>query len=328
MESENQKKYDKPLIVYKNGSIEALEAGKEICKYLIESNYVKNIYVEDLNLLNSETIFENKEKEKYFKKFDIKNEDSNICIIIGGDGTCLWANKLYEDKPRPPFFPFYKGTLGFLCIYQTELYKETLDYFYKDKKYEFMKRTLIEGNVFEDEEEKKYTENKKYFTKTRKVKKIFSHKALNDITIERGKTMAYLDVFLEEDFLAQVSSDGLIFSTPTGSTAYSLSAGGPILHNSVVGLTITAICPFTLSFRPIVLPPNIKVRIRNATKNNMPKIYFDGNGGSVLESNQYLEMSLSDSSIDFIILTSKKNELNLLWIGKISKNLGWNHPFQ
>ena len=141
--------------------------------------------------------------------------------------------------------------------------------------------------------------------------------------------MSHLYLFLENHFLAKVSSDGCIFATPTGSTAYSLSAGGPILHNDVSGIIVTSICPFSLSFRPIVLPSNAKLRVKNNPKfdDSYSSIKMDGENKGILDDDHYLEISLSDSSIDFIVLQKTKESLDNLWIEKISKSLGWNYSF-
>lgn len=126
MESTKSKKYNKPLIVYRIRTQKVFDITKEMVKFLIESNFVEYIYIENMKEINSEIIFGNNEKQKYFKLFDLEKEDSNLCIIIGGDGTCLWANALYKDKEKPPFLSFHGGNLGFLAIYYPEDYKKSL----------------------------------------------------------------------------------------------------------------------------------------------------------------------------------------------------------
>ena len=184
----------------------------------------------------------------------------------------------------------------------------------------------INCTVYEKEENNIKDDDLENFTG---YKKKITYIGLNELTMEKKANMSHLYLFLENHILAKVSSDGVICSTPTGSTAYSLSAGGPILHNNVEGIIVTAICPFSLSFRPIVLPKDIKIRIKNDTE--FPKFYsiikIDGNDYGILEDNQYLEVSLSEKSIDFIVLKSIEESQNKLWISKISKSLGWNYAF-
>lgn len=88
--------------------------------------------------------------------------------------------------------------------------------------------------------------------------------ALNDFFITKGSSLHVLtlDIFINDVFITQTKGDGLIISTPTGSTGYSLSAGGPIIHNSVPCILISPICPLSLSFRPVVTPSNVKIKIK------------------------------------------------------------------
>ena len=332
METSN-KKFNKPLIVYRIKTPKVFDFTKEIIKYLIDNNYVEYIYLENLKEINSEVIFGNKEKEKekYFKSFEISNEDSNLCIIIGGDGTCLWANRLYKSKNKPPFLCFHGGNLGFLAIYYPEKYKDIFNELYKTENYKFISRKEIKCTVYEKE---KKDENEKDdtnldITNFEGYKEKITYNALNELTLEKNSNMSHLCLFLENHELAKVSSDGLICSTPTGSTAYSLSAGGPILHNNVEGIIVTAICPFSLSFRPIVLPPNIKLRVKTNPEfpNFKSLIKMDGHNNGPLELNQYLEISLSEKCIDFLVLKNTEEHLDKLWIQKISKSLGWNYAF-
>jgi NAD kinase len=326
MESTQNRKYNKPLFVYRVKTPNVFDITKEMIKYLIDNNYVDYIYIENDKEINSQIIYGNDEKNKYFKFFDIKKEDSNLCIIIGGDGTCLWANALYKDKEKPPFLSFHGGNLGFLAIYYPEKYEDIFNELYKTDSHSFIKRKEIKVCLYEKQDYDKDKANIYDFTGY-KLKATYN--ALNELIMEKKKNMSHLYLFLEDGFLAKVSSDGVICATPTGSTAYSLSAGGPILHNNIDGIILTSICPFSLSFRPIVFPSNIKLRIKNDTSfpNYNSIIKMDGYDKGILEDNQYLEMSLGDKSIDFIVLKNVEENLNQLWIKKISKSLGWNYAF-
>lgn len=342
MESNNEHKFDKPLIIFRIKSEKVYNITKEIIKYLIQSKYVQYIYLQELESINSEILYGNKEKEKYFRLFDLETEDSNLCIIIGGDGTCLWTNSLYKDKKKPPFLCFQGGNLGFLAIYELEKYEQIFMELYTTNNYNFIHRKEIICKVYEKEKKQIYPyvrkgssisvivdEKEIHSFQGYKEKPVKIYNALNEVYLEKTANMSHLYLYLENHFLAKVSSDGCIFATPTGSTAYSLSAGGPILHNDVDGIIVTAICPFSLSFRPIVLPSNAKLRVKNNP--SFPDCYsaikMDGINKGKLDDNQYLEISLSDSSIDFIVLKSTKDSLDELWIQKISKSLGWNYAF-
>ena len=125
MESDKKKvKFDKPLFVYRINTPDITKLMIEMAKHLIGNNYVKYIFIENIDEINKAN-FTKDEKEKYFKyfrKFDANEEiakECNLCIIIGGDGTCLWANSIFKQLNKPPFICFHGGNLGFLTIYDT-----------------------------------------------------------------------------------------------------------------------------------------------------------------------------------------------------------------
>ena len=340
MESNKQKrKFDKPLFVYRIGTPDITKIMIEMAKHLIKQNYVEYIFLENLDDINKDKDFN---KEKNFKKFNADEEiakECNLCIIIGGDGTCLWANSIFKHLDKPPFLCFHGGNLGFLTIYNTQKYIDFFKELYSEKAYSMIHRKEIQCTIYEKNKKEEKENNPpimKKLTLVGEKSKDFDdyhikaeYSALNEILLEKKANMSHLCIYLENHMLAKINSDGLICATPTGSTAYSLSAGGPILHNSVDGIIITAICPFSLSFRPIVLPENIKLRVRHNIeypgKNSMIKL--DGQFKGMLEDNQYLEISLSEKAIDFIVLKSLENNLDKLWIEKMSKSLKWNFEF-
>ena len=328
MENSNMK-FNKPLIVYRIKTPKVFDFTKEIIKCLITKNYVEYIYLESLKEINSEAIYGDKKNEKYFKLFDINNEDSNLCIIIGGDGTCLWANRLYKYKNKPPFLCFHGGNLGFLAIYYPENHEKIFDELYKTENYKFITRKEIKCTEYEKEKKDEKDDTNQDIENFEGYKEKITYNALNELTLEKDSNMSHLYLFLENHVLAKVSSDGLICATPTGSTAYSLSAVGPILHNNVEGIIVTAICTFSLSFRPIVLPHNIKLRVKTDPEypNCNSIIKMDGHDNGPLKLSQYLEISLSEESVDFIVLKSTQEHLDKLWIEKISNSLGWNYAF-
>ena len=341
MESiKSKRKFDKPLFVYRISTPNILEIAKKMIKYLIIKQYTEYIFLEDINVVNKNNYF-NKDELKYLRKFNADEENAkecNLCIIIGGDGTCLWANSIFKHLDKPPFLCFHGGNLGFLAIYKPDDYKNIFDDLYSKGIYSLIPRKEIKCTVYEKEEEKDGHDHeygiKKRLTKVGEISDFDGYKvkgvynALNEILLEKTQNMSHLCLYLENNMLAKVKSDGLICATPTGSTAYSLSAGGPILHNSVDGIIVTAICPFSLSFRPIVLPENLKLRVKHNVEykgyNSMIKL--DGKSIGKLEDNQFLEISLSEKTIDFIVL-SKVSNLEELWIKKISHSLKWNFEF-
>ena len=316
-------KYKRPFLIYRIHSEEAYHYAISIAQFILTNYETETIYVEHLEEINEKIIFPNdlqlQEKNKNkFEKFEIQKENSDLCIILGGDGCCLWANILYESKDRPPFITFHLGFLGYLAIYEIKKYQEVISELYTSDKYIYEKRKLIECQVFQEEKENK---------EPTRIKTMHS---LNEILVERGESMKMLglDVYLDNEPLTRVFSDGLIFSSSTGSTAYNLSAGGPLLNYDVEAMVVTAICPFSLSFRPLVLPPTVKMKLKSLKGYPHPSLTKDGNSRMYLEENQYAEVYLSQKYINFIILDKFIKNRVQLWKDKIIDSLGWNSAFK
>ena len=322
-------KFNKPLFVYRIKTPKIFDITRDMIKYLIDSKYVEYIYLEKPKKIREDPVFQDEKYGNYFKQFNPETQDSNICIIIGGDGTCLWANQLYRDKQKPPFFSFHGGNLGFLAVYEPEQYKKIFDELYTVGEYNLIPRKEINCTVYKKKIDDTNKDKDSDINNFEGYEKIGAYNALNELILEKKKNMSHLYIFLKDKFLAKVSSDGFIASTPTGSTAYSLSAGGPILHNDVQGIIITAICPFSLSFRPIVLSTNVKLRVKNNPQYTGCEsiIKIDGNDKGALENDMFLEISLSNETIDFILLKTIQEDQDSLWIQKLSKSLGWNYAF-
>ncbi len=172
----------------------------------------------------------------------------DLAIVLGGDGTLLkTARRLGRKKTL--VLGVNLGTLGFLTEVTPDKVFEALDSIFKDK-YHLDKRSLLRVTVY------------------RHGKKIETFLALNDAVINQGAFARLINLHLEIDSrkVVEFKADGMIVATPTGSTAHSLSAGGPIVHPAIQSLTITPICPTSLGMRPIVLPDNKQLTATLATK--------------------------------------------------------------
>jgi NAD+ kinase len=167
----------------------------------------------------------------------------DLAVVVGGDGTMLGFAR---DMARHgiPLLGINQGRLGFITDIPIERWREALAPVLAGD-HEMESRAMLEGAVLRDGES------------------IFSGLALNDVVVSRGGTagMVELKVSVGEQFVANMRADGLIVASPTGSTAYSLSAGGPIMHPSIAGWLLAPIAPHTLSNRPIVLPDSGEVRL-------------------------------------------------------------------
>jgi NAD+ kinase len=181
-----------------------------------------------------------------------------MVIVLGGDGTMLGAARLVSEKDIP-LLGINLGGLGFI----TEVHKEEI--------YEALESILNDECP---------TEERMMLTAEliRDGKSRGKHSALNDIVVNKGAlaTMLDLECRVDDVYVTHFKTDGLIVSTPTGSTAYSLSSGGPILYPTLNSIVLTPICPHTLTNRPIVLPEDVVVRIVLKSASESVLLTYDG----------------------------------------------------
>ena len=192
--------------------------------------------------------------------------ESDLLLVLGGDGTLLAAAR--EAAPRGiPILPINLGSLGFLTSFTLgELYpvlEETIAGHLAASERVMLTTSLIrEGQVVE------------------------SQLVLNEAVITKGALarMIEIELLIDEDFVCRYRADGLIVATPTGSTAYSLSAGGPIVHPAVESIILTPICPHTLSDRPLVVGDccDVEMRLRGIAESVY--LTLDGQKGVLMQS--------------------------------------------
>lgn len=167
----------------------------------------------------------------------------DLCLVVGGDGTMLGIGRQLAQY-KVPLIGINQGRLGFITDIPFGQYQATLQPMLAGA-YEVDDRSLIQAKVMRD------------------GRCVFSALAMNDVVVNRGATSGMVELRVEVDgnFVASQRADGLIIATPTGSTAYSLSAGGPLLHPSIAGWVMVPIAPHTLSNRPIVLANSAEIAI-------------------------------------------------------------------
>ena len=174
---------------------------------------------------------------------DAIGQRCDLAVVVGGDGTMLGSARQLA-RFDTPLVGINQGRLGFITdIPQDRSFDALRPIIAGD--FEEEQRSMIEGDVWRDGE------------------RIFSGLSLNDVVVSRGATASMVELGIEVngDFVANLRADGLIVATPTGSTAYALSAGGPILHPGIGGWVLVPIASHALSNRPIVLPDSAEVRI-------------------------------------------------------------------
>jgi NAD+ kinase len=167
----------------------------------------------------------------------------DLAVVVGGDGTMLGIARELA-RWNMPLVGINQGRLGFITDIPLGQFQEALAPIVAGD-YEEEQRSMLEGDVWRDGQ------------------RIYEGLSMNDVVVSRGATasMVELRVDVDDEFVANIRADGLIVASPTGSTAYALSAGGPILHPGIGGWIVVPIASHTLSNRPIVLPDRGEVRI-------------------------------------------------------------------
>jgi NAD+ kinase len=191
-------------------------------------------------------------------------EGCDLVIVLGGDGTLLSAARAI-GKGDVPLFPVNLGALGFLtAITIDEIFPE-LERALRGE-HRVGKRRFLHIDVIRGEET------------------IASYEALNDAVLSKSAIarMIDMDAFVDDQFVCSYKADGLIISTPTGSTAYSLSAGGPIIYPSVPAICLTPICPHMLTNRPVLVPETSVIRVVSHGEDESVFLTIDGQVGAPL----------------------------------------------
>lgn len=215
---------------------------------VIEANFLKMLYEKQLIKKEYKTFESHKELDSSF----------DMMISIGGDGTILRAATLVRDS-GVPILGINAGRLGFLASVQKDNIEQFLQ-FVIDKKYTISSRTLLNLECEPENES---------------IREI--NFAMNEITVSRKDTtsMITIETFLNGEFLNSYWADGLIIATPTGSTGYSMSCGGPILTPDVKSLVITPIAPHNLTARPLVIPDDTEIRLKVSGREEQYLISLD-----------------------------------------------------
>lgn len=241
---------------------------------------------------------------KYWDKQVIREKYANIDLVItlGGDGTVLFTSSLFQ-RSVPPVMSFSLGSLGFLTTFQFEDFRDTL------------------GVVLE----KGIRTNLRMRLSCRVHKAdgslVCEQQALNEVTIDRGPSpfVSMLELYGDGNLLTVAQADGLIIATPTGSTAYSLAAGGSLVHPNVSAISVTPICPHTLSFRPILLPDSMILKVKVPKRSRSTAwAAFDGRSRVELQKGDYLTISASPFSMPTVMSSPTE------YFDSVSRTLNWN----
>ncbi|ORY78417.1 ATP-NAD kinase [Leucosporidium creatinivorum] len=311
------------LLLVKRNDARALLAAAKMIKYIQASRPELCIVVEP------EVYGELRESFQLIplQPSDIPTLSSRIDFVValGGDGTLLRVSSLFDAGAVPPVLGVSAGTLGFMTPIHLEAFPQAFEELIESRS-AMLLRMRIQCVVSEDGRMSSPTEEDTVH-------------AMNEVTIHRGPSshLIYMNVGVDGQHLTEAVADGLLVSTPTGSTAYSLSAGGPIVHPSVQSLLLTAISPRSLSFRTVLLPSDVSVDLTLAPRSrSVAQLSLDGRDERPLLPSQSLQISMSPYPVPCISpplsrLPSSagkpKNERDA-WIEDIRRMLRFNAPFQ
>ncbi|WIA28762.1 hypothetical protein OEZ86_011295 [Tetradesmus obliquus] len=248
-----------------------------------------------------------------FAPFDPATTDIDFAITLGGDGTVLYLASLFTgDVPLPPVMCFAMGTLGFLTPFDATQYRACLQWVLAANR-EHLYCTL----------------------RTRKRCAVLNaagellrvHHILNECVIDRGAfpSSVFLEVYIDGGFVTAAEADGLIIATPSGSTAYSMSAGGSMVAPSVPCTLLTPLSPHSLSFRPLIIPENADLLVRlprNARSH--ARASFDGKHPMRIERGGSVHFQTSLCPLPLINIGSLDRD----WYEGITHKLKWNQTIR
>ncbi|KAL4099445.1 hypothetical protein PRIC1_007250 [Phytophthora ramorum] len=231
----------------------------------------------------------------------------DFVVSLGGDGTVLWVSSLFK-KSVPPVFSLAMGSLGFLTPFDAENAVEHLTSVINGGFYMSLRSRLV-CSIFRNGKEREILGN--------------LH-ALNEVVIDRGPSGALVELNCYCDGLeiTKIAADGIIIATPTGSTAYSLSAGGSMAHPSVPSMLFTPICPHTLSFRPLIFHDSATLKIEFPSTSRAAACYvsFDGKNRVRMERGDCIVVRVSSYPLPSICRVNENQD----WFESMITNLNWN----
>jgi NAD+ kinase len=238
------KKFKNILIVYRPSAPEALKLAQKTATFLKGKK---------LNCFSHP-----KQEIPKVPKLQKKSPHIDLALALGGDGTYLEAVHILQ-KEQIPILGVNLGSLGFLSNVRKDDFFKVLELALNGK-LEARKRAMLRVRVL------------------RRGKELGQHTCLNDVVLERGSVsqLINLSIHSEKHLVNEVKADGLVIASPTGSTAYNLSAGGPILHPHVSAIVVTPICPHSLTHRPIIFPDDQELKFKLLNEKHKAYVTIDG----------------------------------------------------
>lgn len=279
-------------ITGKKDSTEVYDIARRLCEWLRER---------DIEFFVEENLGRGIDAENLLAEQDLVTA-VDIIVVFGGDGSFIWVSRLAQGY-NVSILGCNLGGLGFLTEFTVDEFFPMMERVVAED-YEIERRDMISCSVVrKDGEREEFT-------------------VLNDIVINNGPISKVVDlsIYIEERYVTTFKADGIIFATPTGSTAYSLSAGGPIVYPTLPVITVTPICPHILTNRPIVVPNTKRIRTKVLTDIQNTYLTLDGQLGVPLYLDDEIILENSESFVN-IIKSPFRDYFNILktklmWSGR------------
>ena len=264
-------------IIIKRNNTKALEVGIKLVSWLHERG-IETVFSHEL----AQGIPDSQATEKT----EIPRH-ADVIVVLGGDGTLLSVARLVNNH-EVPILGVNLGSLGFLtAISLNELYTVMADIL--ENRFNVSKRMMLSARVY------------------RRQEIITTYSVLNDLVINKGALARIIEMetTIDQGYLTTFKADGLIISTPTGSTGYSLSAGGPIVYPTLDSIIVSPICPHMLTNRPLLVPPAARIETVLTSEGGDVSLTLDGQIGFSLQQYDRISVTKADYSIKLITSPTK-----------------------
>ncbi|XP_035279255.1 NAD kinase b isoform X3 [Anguilla anguilla] len=321
------------LVIRKIRDETLLEPFKELCRFLIQEKqlvvYVEKKAVEEAALLKDEGFSSIRSQLCTFKEgYDDISDCVDLIICLGGDGTLLYASSLFQASV-PPVMAFHLGSLGFLTPFKFESYKTEVAKVFEGNAAITLRSRLkvkVVKEMFQRTGVPRYGEENgvcQSHQDSEAGKVTLQLQVLNEVVVDRGPSsyLSNVDLYLDGRLITSVQGDGVIVSTPTGSTAYAAAAGASMIHPNVPAIMVTPICPHSLSFRPIVVPAGVELMITlSPDARNTAWVSFDGRKRQEIQHGDSIKITTSCYPVPSICC----HDLVYDWFESLAECLHWN----
>jgi len=302
--------------------------------------FVEAAAMDDQLLTDNPAFTHVQHKLKTFTERDDLTDKIDFIVCLGGDGTLLYASSLFQQSV-PPVMAFHMGSLGFLTPFEIENFEQQITHVLEGHAALTLRSRLrcivmrkqekgaatgstagSEGSGDKDVTHATATMGEKEPSTAADSAKT-NLLVLNEVVIDRGPSpyLSNIDLYLDGKLITSVQGDGLIVSTPTGSTAYAVAAGASMIHPSVPAIMVTPICPHSLSFRPIVVPAGVELKITvSPDSRNTAWVSFDGRNRQELTHGDSLLVTTSIYPVPSICSQDQISD----WFASLAECLHWN----